>query len=128
MTTISVEKGIYSREVLLKTAYTFTDKIYMHLSQNEKHWIVSWKPKENENIPPEIFENELIAQELRERLVEKTADIRKLILARAFASTIIEEESFLAERDPEDESEVFLDEEKQESEEEILKDWFKKND
>lgn len=128
MTEFSVEKDMYSREVLLKTAYGFTDKVYIHLSQNEKNWLVSWQPKEDEDIPPEVFENELIAQSLRELLIEKTTDIRKLILARAFASTIIEDEKEGQELNSEEESKLMIDENIQESENEILKDWFSSHD
>ena len=93
MQEIRIDKAIYSKEVLLKTAYSFTDKVYLHLAQDEKQWIVSWQPKEDQEINSGSFENELIAQELREGLISRTSDVRKLILARAFASTILDEEA-----------------------------------
>ena len=37
------------------------------------------------------FENELISQTLREELLKQTMDVRKVILARAFASTIMDD-------------------------------------
>ena len=89
---IRVNKELYSKEVLLKTAYSLTDKVYLHLEQNEKYWIVSWKPKENNDLNEGEFENELIAQALREKLISQTADIRKIILARAFASTVLDDQ------------------------------------
>ena len=35
-------KEIYSREALLKAAYTFTDHAYLHLSQDKDNWIISF--------------------------------------------------------------------------------------
>lgn len=87
---IRVSKSLYSREVLLKTAYSFTDRAYLHLEQDEKDWIISWKPREGQVIDAGEFENELIAQNLREELLEQTMDLRKVILARAFASTVMD--------------------------------------
>ena len=89
---IRVNKELYSKEVLLKTAYSLTDKVYLHLEQDEKDWIVSWKPKKSHDLNEGEFENELIAQALREELINQTADIRKIILARAFASTVLDDQ------------------------------------
>lgn len=90
---IRASKSLYSREVLLKTAYSFTDKVYLHLEQDEKDWIISWKSKEGQVIDAGEFENELIAQSLREELLQQTMDLRKVILARAFASTVMDNQS-----------------------------------
>ena len=120
--TICVDKLLYSREVLLKTAYSFTDKVYLHLSQNDTEWVVSWVPKEESDISPNEFENELISQQIRLHLLEKTADIRKLVLARAFASTIIDDQRTLADETSE------LEEVTEESKTDILKGWFDKYD
>ncbi len=120
---IVLDNTIYSKEVLLKTAYCFTDKAYLHLSREVNHWIVEWTDKEDSNISASDFENELIVQQLREELIQKTADIRKLVLARAFASTIIDnsehEESIgSAEQTAMESSE----------DERILKGWFDNDD
>lgn len=120
--TICVDKSIYSREVLLKTAYCFTDKVYLHLAQNDAEWIVSWTPKENCDVSANEFENELISQQLRIHLLEKTSDIRKLVLARAFASTIIDDQ-----QDPIDEAD-YREDVADDSNSDILKGWFEKND
>lgn len=87
-------KEIYSREALLKTAFCFTDTVYIHMQQDTYDWIVDWFPKnETSSIDSRAFENELIAQSLREEVSTQTQDLRKLILARAMASTLIEEDS-----------------------------------
>ena len=88
--TVTVSKSLYSREILLKTAFSFTDRVYLHLEQDGENWIVSWKPRAGQNVEPGEFENELIAQSLREKLLEQNADIRRIILARAFASTVMD--------------------------------------
>ena len=87
---LRVQKSLYSKEVLLKTAYSMTDRVYLHLEQNKDEWIVSWEPKSNCTLDPHEFENELIAQSLRESLLEQSADLRKIIVARAFASTLLD--------------------------------------
>ena len=124
---IRVNKELYSKEVLLKTAYSLTDKVYLHLDQDENDWLISWKLKENQNIDEGEFENELIAQSLREKLINQTADIRKLILARAFASTMMDdqqsESAFVAPEHKEEKSQDNLVVSSQEVES-ILKGWF----
>ena len=119
---IHAEKKIYSKEVLLKTAYGFTEKAYIHLAQDASDWIIQWESKDGQEIHPGEFENALIEQELREEITRKTADIRKLVLGRAFASTVIEEISGETEENPETETEETLNDEK------ILKGWFKQDD
>ena len=88
---VKVSKSLYSKEVLLKTAFGFTDKAFIHLEQDEASWIVSWKPRAEQEIDEGEFENELISQSLREELLEQTSDLRRIILARAFASTVMDD-------------------------------------
>lgn len=87
---LKFDKTIYDKQTLLKTAFLFTDRVYLHLDQDEKHWLVSWKEKDAGNLAPESFENAMIEQLLHAQLLHSTEDIRKLILARAFASTLID--------------------------------------
>ena len=87
---IKLDKELYSKRVLLKTAFQFIDKVYIHLEQDREHWYVQWEPKENCACPKEEFENALIEETLRLQILHETQDIRKLVLARAFASTLIE--------------------------------------
>lgn len=120
---IKVDKSIYSLDVLLKTAFSFTDRIYLHLAQDEKSWIISWKAKDEVSIDAEEFENELIMQQLRERITEKTAEVRKLLLARAFSSSIIEAgEDRPAESDSENPFRKELEREYDSSN--VMKGWF----
>jgi len=123
-----LDKALYSKEVFLKTAYTFTETAYVHLSQDDTNWIVEWNAKEGQNISGGEFENELIAQQLREELLEQTKDIRKILLARAYASTMINEED--GEETAEAGQKETADQENgNEAEaESILKGWFEQHD
>lgn len=87
---IRVDKDLYTRDVLLKTAYGFTDRAYIHLSHDDNSWIISWTDMPDSHISPLQFENELISQQLRAQILDKTSDIRKILLARAFASSSLD--------------------------------------
>ncbi len=119
---LQFDKTIYDKRALLKAAYSFSDIVYLHLEQDERFWYVSWVPKENVNISEKCFENELIAQSLRLHLLNETKDIRKLILARAFASTIIDTQTPNEQQSPNnilEDNEVSEDEAK-----DVLHGWF----
>lgn len=120
---ITVSKTLYSKEVLLKTAYSLTDKVYIHLDQNEESWIISWKSKAGQQIDPGEMENELITQSLRAALLDQNAEIRKIILARAFASTILDDQKENTDQALISEEQIgfILDEEEKKA---ILKGWF----
>lgn len=42
---ISYNKKLYSKAVLLKSAYHFTDQYYIHLDEDEKYYIVDVRAK-----------------------------------------------------------------------------------
>ena len=86
-----LSKSLYTKMSLLKTAYSFTGRAYLHLSQDNENWVVEWKNKSDDIfILSDEFENELIQQQLRLEILDKTSDIRKILLARALASTVLE--------------------------------------
>lgn len=92
---LTVNKALHSRYALLKAAYHFTDEYYVLLDQDETSYYIDISAKDGktpENIEG-IFVNELVAQSTREAILEKTSSLRELILARAFASTIIDDKS-----------------------------------
>ena len=125
---IKVSKSIYSKEVLLKTAYSLTDKVYLHLEQDNKDWIVSWCARDGQQLDYRAFENELISQALREELLKKTVELRQIILARAFASTVMDNANInlkdinSSENDVSDSLQSISEKEK----EDILKGWFER--
>lgn len=91
----TVNKDLHSRYALLKTAYHFTDEYYVLLDQDENLYHIDISAKDG-NTPADIegrFANELVAQSTREAILEKTSSLRELILARAFASTIIDDKA-----------------------------------
>lgn len=110
------EKALYDKRALIKAAYAFTDRVYIHLSQTEKTWRVSWTPKAEQKLRQEEFENELIVQQLRLQLVQDNEDIRKILLGRAMASTIVEM--------PEGQAVPQIRAGERSNQEDILKDWF----
>ncbi len=120
---IRADKSIYSKQVLLKTAYSFSDRVYLHLSQDNNSWIIQWTDMPDQTIKPNMFENEMILQQLREELLEKTKDVRTLLLSRAFASSALEIEQTDTET-PINTDENMLNEEDDVVAEDVLRGWF----
>lgn len=52
---LAFSKGLYEKSALLKAAYSFTEVAYLHLSQDDKNWYVSWHNKPGETLPSEAF-------------------------------------------------------------------------
>ena len=110
-------KELYSKEALIKAAYNYTDKAYVHLDVDDKKYYVSLEMKDSSDEPSEKeFVNEMLAQSVRHLIYKQTKGIRELLLARAMATSIITD-SDIDENDGEDDF----------SEDEILKDWFDNN-
>lgn len=113
-------KEFYAKEVILKAAYAFTDRLYIHLDADETHYKVQLiskleEEKNEENLYAE-FENELIAQETRRMIAEQTKNVREMIVARALSSTIV--------NNVEEDNIDLLKNEDTYAAEEILQDWF----
>lgn len=114
----SFSKELYPKYVLLKSAYNFTDRAYIHLDESEDYYIVNIDFKEDAvSFNPREFENEMLTQAVRYVVAERTKSIRKLVTARAMASTIINAEP---EGEPDNVEDVDMDD--------ILKDWFENED
>ena len=116
---MKLSRRVYDRETLLKTAFAFTDDVYIHLDANEEEYIVTMHPKKGNLLEEDItlrFENELIAQQTRRIVANSTKSIREMIVARALASTVVD----LSEMNEQEDSDF--------SAEEILQDWFEKNE
>ena len=111
MRQLKYSRELYSKIALIKAAYNFTDRAYVHLSLNAKN--------EKEEISDDEFENEILAQSARHEIYLQTKNIRELMLARAVATSVVA---------PKDEDELSDSEiEQQFCEDEILKDWFDTN-
>lgn len=118
MKKLKFNRNLYSKVALLKAAYNFIDRAYIHLDVDEKYYYVIIKEKNDEvKIDEDQFLNEILTQSVRHEIYKQTKDIRELMLARALATSVIEIE--------EKEKSISTDEH---SENEILKDWFLEND
>jgi len=109
---------LYPKEVLIKAAYSFIDKAYIHLDFVEEKYVVEITPKEKEEeVKKEQFDNEMLVQSARYIIAKKTLGIREIILGRALASTLIDAGDTQCE-----EVEASIEENT------ILKDWFEKDE
>ncbi len=108
---------LYPREAVIKAAYAMIDRYYVHLDCSDSQYIMELSPKvqgESEEDTEKLLDNEMIYQLARYTVSERTADVRKIILARAFSSAMIAEREELPEYSPGYVSKA----------EDILKDWF----
>lgn len=108
---------LYPREAVIKAAYAMIDRYYVHLDYLDSQYIMELLPKEQEVCEEDtekLLDNEMIYQLARYTVSERTADVRKIILARAFSSAMVAEHEELPEYSPGYVSKA----------EDILKDWF----
>ena len=86
-----VQLDVYGLQPLLKTAHRFTDRAFIHLEyERDGVVLVRFKTKRRLDSLQDIageFLNELLDQQLRERLSLQTEPVRRLILAQAFSRT-----------------------------------------
>lgn len=114
------KKDIYPKIAVLKAAYNYTDKAFVHLDADDMYYYVNLDMKDDNNIISEKdFQNELLAQVIRHEVYLQTKNIRELLLARAMATTVV------VKTDNEQTKELFED---TDSEQDILKDWFENHD
>ena len=113
----SFSKKIYPKIALIKSAYGFTDRAYLHLDENESEYIVSIIFKDKRTFDYHDFENEMLAQTVRYEVYKQTKDIRRLTVARALASTVVDE---LPDNEIIEEDSIDINN--------ILTDWFEKNE
>ena len=112
MKLLSFHRELYSKAALLKAAYHFTDRFYIYLDQDDTKYSVQLtaKPGTDENNIEAEFSNEILAQATREEILRQTANIRELILGRAFGSTIVDEvQSYAADPTEKENRELFTD-------------------
>ena len=117
---IKLSEEIYPKESILKAAYRFSGDYQIFLDKKEGYFFLEINSKEGKDINDAILESEikreLIAQAARHSIVQQTQDLRNIIVARALASTIIDDSDngYISERDM--------------RAEDILSDWFEKYD
>lgn len=134
MVSMVLDSTLYSKEALIKSCYAFLDKYYFHLGIKEKQYIVeisSKSPEYDEETIKKELENEVLAQTVRINVANKTRNLRELIMARAMASTIIDEENHYSDKhslQQPDKGSTLNSIEDDEELREILQDWFKVNE
>ena len=120
-------KELYSRTALIKAAFHYTDRAYVHLDCDDSSYTVDIVQKPG-CTPVDLreFDNTLLAQMAREEVYQKTKEIRKIALARAMASSVIETNEDVPAEKQNDRKvpEPLPLEEDTERPEDILKDWF----
>lgn len=120
MELMKFSKELYPKVALIKAAYNYTDRAYLHLDSDDNYYYVSIESKESEEeIKKEEFVNEMLTQSVRHEVYLQTKNIRELLLARAMATSLIMNEQ--VENTDECQDNEF-------SESDILKDWFADND
>lgn len=92
---IRCKKELYSRNVLFKSCYKFTDDAYIHLDVDEKDFIITITPKniDDKTDYASEFSNQLIEEINREIVISQTKNIRQILFARSMASTVIYDEN-----------------------------------
>lgn len=88
--TLSLDVGLYPRDVLYAAAYVFLDRAYVLLDREDSRYVVRFRSKRPLDdaafraIAGE-FENELLAQALRLRVVDANQRIVETVVAVAIA-------------------------------------------
>jgi His-Xaa-Ser system protein HxsD len=90
---LTLDVKVYSLEAILKTAYWFTERAFLHLQYRDAQTIeVRLRAKLAAVDPDEIagnFLNDLIDQRLRELVAVETEKTRDLIIAHALSKTAL---------------------------------------
>jgi His-Xaa-Ser system protein HxsD len=88
---IEIDASIYSQDAILRATYKFTDRGYVLLQSHDvpahcciAH-LIAKSPLVDLGVLVGEFCNELLDQQLRQRLESQFGDIRSLIVAEAFA-------------------------------------------
>ena len=117
-------KSLYSKEALLKAAYHFTDNYYVYLGVQDDAFFVDFTSKNEQPIDEEKlqneFKNEILAQVIHQTVATETSELRKILVARALSSTMVEENESIAKKtEP-----VGLDKDAYDELSAIARDWY----
>ena len=120
-TVLRFNKDLYPKEAVMKAAYHFIDRCYLHVDVVDGAFIIQLTAKDDQDISniSNEFENELLAQAVRFQVYNQTHVLREVLMARAMSSTITGDNTELT-RDqlPNDLDQLGN----------ILMDWFEKNE
>jgi len=87
-----IDLKVYSLDSLLKTAYWYSNRCFLHLQHKSPDEIeIRFKLRPDVRIPnlPEQFMNDLLDQTLREKVAKETEAFRNLIVAHALSKTCL---------------------------------------
>lgn len=117
---IKLSEEIYPKESILKAAYKFSADYQIYLDKKGGYYLLEVETADGNSISDPGLEHEirkeLLAQAARHAVVQQTQELRNIIVARALASTIID-----------DHDGGYVSEEDMKAED-ILTDWFDKYD
>lgn len=120
---ILYSKELYTKEALLKASYHFTDNYYIYLGVEDDSFFIDFSTKDGSLVDSDTlqnqFKNEILAQVIHQSISNETSDLRKLLVARALSSTMVDEEEYTPDNEPETMSEESLNELSA-----IAKDWY----
>lgn len=84
-------RDLYPHIALLKAAYSFTDRAYVHLDLDGDYYVVEITPKDgSKDVAPEEFDNEMIGQAVRHEIYIQTKTLRELLVARTVSSAMLD--------------------------------------
>lgn len=115
-------KEMYPKIALIKSAYSFLDRAYVHLDSDELYYHVDLHAKPGQpDVSEDEFDNEMLCQCAKHAVYQQTKTLRELLVARAMASTVVQE-PLMAE--PDSKIPGVVGEEDAILAAEILRDWF----
>jgi len=83
---LNFDVRVFSLDTIKRALYRFTDKCSFDIQLKDYDIIVTIHAKVDEDLSTKI-KNEVLDQDLRDKLSQETANIRTLILANAFSNT-----------------------------------------
>jgi len=86
-----IDLNVYGLEAVLKSAYRFTGKCFIHLQHAAENGVeIRLRPKLADEDPDAAireFFNDLLDQRLRSIVAAETAEVRNLVMAHALSQT-----------------------------------------
>lgn len=128
---IKLEDTIYPIDISMRAAYNYIDRAYIFFKEKKDgFYVVEFEKKDNFDINEitKNFKNDLLHEKMREKISEKSKNIRELILARALHGLVLESKENLNEINLENEK-IFSIEDTgsyKDDNEKIEKSWFQR--
>lgn len=120
-TVIKFKEKLYPHEAVMKAAYHFIDRSYIHVDTFNNEYVIEITAKDNNDVTAIAleFENEMLAQAVRYQVYLQTHTIREILMARAMSSTITGSNTELEKNELPDRIENL---------DSIIMDWFERNE